>query len=299
LETEANLRLAFSRYSLGDYAQVQNLTRRNIQLLTEDRIHATFIGPSLPSASRQWLVRCLAECGQFVEAIPWAEEALRIAEVTGRANSLVFALCFLGELHLQRGAVPEAASVLERAVQLCRVEEIVTIFPEAAAALGLAYALLGRFSEAMLLLEKSVEYAAKGYGDEPRRISLVGEGCLLAGHIDKATRLAEEALKLSRDRAERGHEAWALRLLGDIGTHRDPPEATAAETSYGQAIALAGELGMRPLVAHCHFGLGKLYRRQGEREQAREHLTTATTTYREMDMTYWLERAEAEMKACT
>ena len=54
---------------------------------------------------------------------------------------------------------------------------------------------------------------------------------------------------------------------------------------------------MRPLVAHCHLGLGKLYRRTGKREQAQEHLTTATTMYREMDMTFWLEQAEAEMRS--
>ena len=61
-------------------------------------------------------------------------------------------------------------------------------------------------------------------------------------------------------------------------------------------MALASELGMRPLVAHCHLGLGKLYLRTGKREQAQEHLTTATTMYREMDMRFWLERAEAEMR---
>jgi hypothetical protein len=52
---------------------------------------------------------------------------------------------------------------------------------------------------------------------------------------------------------------------------------------------------MRPLVAHCHLGLGKLYRRTGKRERAREHLTTSMTMYREMDMTYWLEQIEKEM----
>jgi len=50
---------------------------------------------------------------------------------------------------------------------------------------------------------------------------------------------------------------------------------------------------MRPLVAHCHLGLGKLYRRTGKREQALEHLTTATTMYREMDMRFWQEQAAA------
>jgi class 3 adenylate cyclase len=66
---------------------------------------------------------------------------------------------------------------------------------------------------------------------------------------------------------------------------------------YREALALAGELEMRPLVCHCHLGLGKLYRRSDKREQALEHLTTATTRYREMDMRFWLEKAEAEMGA--
>ena len=52
---------------------------------------------------------------------------------------------------------------------------------------------------------------------------------------------------------------------------------------------------MRPLVAHCHLGLGKLCRRTDKQERAREHLTTATTMYREMDMRFWLEQAEAEL----
>ena len=73
-------------------------------------------------------------------------------------------------------------------------------------------------------------------------------------------------------------------------------DAEAAEAHYRAAMELAHELGMRPLVAHCHLGLGKLYHRTGKREQAREHLTTATSMYREMDMTYWLEKATAEIR---
>jgi tetratricopeptide repeat protein len=84
----------------------------------------------------------------------------------------------------------------------------------------------------------------------------------------------------------------ALRLLGEVTARCDPPEH--AEGHYHEALAHAAELGMRPLVAHCHLGLGKLYHRTDKREQAREHLATATTMYREMGMTYWLEKAEAE-----
>ena len=104
------------------------------------------------------------------------------------------------------------------------------------------------------------------------------------------------ALTLARERGQRGDEARALRLLGEVASHPDPPDVETSEAHYRQAMSLADELGMRPLVAHCHLGLGKLYRRTGKRQEAQEHLSTATTMYREMDMRFWLEQAEAEMR---
>jgi hypothetical protein len=103
------------------------------------------------------------------------------------------------------------------------------------------------------------------------------------------------ALTLARDRGERGHEAWALRLLGEIASHPGRPDVATAEAHYGAAMALATELGMRPLVAHCHLGLATVYRRTGDRAKTEEHLTTASALYREMDMGFWLEKAEAAL----
>ena len=120
----------------------------------------------------------------------------------------------------------------------------------------------------------------------------LSEGHRLAGRLDEAAQGAIRALELARAHKELGHQAYALRLLGEVAAHREPSEIEAAETHYRQA--LAEELGMRTLVAHCYLGLGKLSRRTGQREQAREHLTTATTMYREMGMAYWLEQAEME-----
>ena len=68
-----------------------------------------------------------------------------------------------------------------------------------------------------------------------------------------------------------------------------------AEAAYQESLTRATELDLRPLVAHCHLGLGKLYRQTGNRAKAAEHLTTTTTMYREMDMGFWLEKAEAEL----
>jgi len=108
----------------------------------------------------------------------------------------------------------------------------------------------------------------------------------LSGRFDEAAGCAREALALTRRLGARASEAHSLCLVGDIASAAG---ADDAERSYREALSLADELGMRPLVAHCHFGLGKLYRRTGKREQAQKHLTTATSMYREMGMTYWLE----------
>jgi tetratricopeptide (TPR) repeat protein len=126
-------------------------------------------------------------------------------------------------------------------------------------------------------------------------VGYVSEAYLLAGRMQEAVQLAGRALDLARDHKERGHEAWALRLLGDIAARREPPEVEQAEAHYRQALALAKELGMRPLQAHCHQGLGTLYATIGQQEQARAELSAAIMLYRAMDMTFWLPQAEAAL----
>ncbi len=117
---------------------------------------------------------------------------------------------------------------------------------------------------------------------------------LSAGRIDEAASHAREALALTRRLGARGSEAHALCLAGDVALIGG---AGDAEGYYHEALALAEPRAMRPLAAHCHLGLGKLSRRTGKREQAHEHLTTATTMYRDMDMRFWLEQAETDVAA--
>src|SRR5262249_36591582 len=171
-------------------------------------------------------------------------------------------------------------------------------FPAIAVALAVAYALGGLMSETLPLLEQAMRLSASRW---PVSVSVspflwTAEASLLVGRIEEARTAACRALEHAQAHHEQGYKAHALRLLGDIAAHRHPPELELAGTHYRQALACSEELGMRPLIAHCHLGLGKLYRRTGKREQALEHIATATAMYREMGMTYWLEKAEAEMK---
>jgi tetratricopeptide (TPR) repeat protein len=171
------------------------------------------------------------------------------------------------------------------------------MFPFAAAPLGAAYALTGRAAEARSLLEQAMEQAAAmgRMVDYALWAAWLGETALLAGHLEEADNLARRALEFSLTYRERGHQAWILRLLGDIHAQRNPADIGPAETTYQQALALANALGMRPLQAHCHRGLGLLYDRLGRRQQAYAALYTAVELYRAMAMTFWLPQAEAAL----
>jgi tetratricopeptide (TPR) repeat protein len=132
-------------------------------------------------------------------------------------------------------------------------------------------------------------------GGQSLRVGYVSEASLLAGRMQEAVQRAERALALARAHKEGGHEAWALRLLGEIAAHQVPLEIDPAAHHYRQALALADELGMRPLVAHCHLGLGTLYAKTGQREPARAELSTAIEMYRAMEMMFWLPQAEVPL----
>jgi tetratricopeptide (TPR) repeat protein len=136
---------------------------------------------------------------------------------------------------------------------------------------------------------------ATGTIHHPLFLAYLGEAHLLAGRRDDAVEVARRALDLAHRQKERGNEAWVLRLVGDIAAHDDPPDLEAAKVHYNQTLARAEELGMRPLAAHCHLGLGKLFYRTGDRAKAVEHLTIAATMYLEMGMSFWLQKAEAEL----
>ena len=124
-------------------------------------------------------------------------------------------------------------------------------------------------------------------------VAWLSEAYLLAGRLEDARQRAAQALDLARQYQQRGHQAWALWLLGESTARQASPEVEPAASHYRQALALAEELGMRPLQAHCHRGLGTLYARQGQQEQARAALATAIALYRDMEMTFWLPQAEA------
>ncbi len=291
----ADFRVGQAHHALGEYRRASRFLRRAAADLKGDRTRDRLGMAGFPAAiSRGFLAWCLAEVGEFAEGIALADEAMQLADEVGQAFTLTSASRSSGCVHIRKGDIRKAVAVLERGLRICREHEVPVWSLMIASHLGYAYTLSGRVAEALPLLEHAREQAAaeRVEGFPTLSLACLGDAYLHLGRVDDAAELGAAALRLCRERKERGHEAWALRLLGEIALGQDRPDLVAADARYGAAMALASELGMRPLVAHCHLGLARLHRRTGAEERAAGHLATAMALYREMDMRFWLDEAE-------
>jgi tetratricopeptide (TPR) repeat protein len=298
LQVVANAFLGQIYHSIGEYHRAIDCQQHNVASLPGDLRYERFQGKTTPAViAYAGLIWCLADVGAFAEGIALAEESLRIVEVVDRPYERVTVYSAVGYLWLRQGDLSKAIALLERNRHLCQEAHIRDLHPRGASTLGAAYALSGQLAAALPLLEQGIEEAsAMGimFGRALWLASL-GEAYLFADRQVEALTLTERALALARTHKERGNEAYVLQILGAIHAYRDPAAAEGAERHYCQALALADELGMRPLQAHCHRGLGTLYATIGQREQARAEFSTAMALYRAMDMTFWLPQAEATL----
>jgi DNA-binding NtrC family response regulator/tetratricopeptide (TPR) repeat protein len=300
LRVRTNLGLAQAYHVLGDYRQAVEVLDRNLEELTGDRLTRRFGLVGVASVlSRAWLVWCLAELGEFDRALPLGEEAIRLAESVGQPYSVLAAHFGVGGLHLRRGEIARAVSVLEPALALCHTwdTQLRLWFLGVAPSLGHAYALSGRVEEAIALLEQAMERAAATnlMFAQSLRVGWLAHAYLRAARLPEARRLASQALDLARRHHERGHEAWIHGIVGTIAAREEPLDVAAAESGFHTAIAIGEALGMRPRVALGHLGLGRLYRRAGREAQAREQLATAVRLLTPLQMPLWLREADAEL----
>jgi class 3 adenylate cyclase/tetratricopeptide (TPR) repeat protein len=294
-----NLHLGLAFHASGDYPKAVEVLLRNVDICRGDLAREHFGLAALPSVySRTWAAWSLAELGEFSEAIQRGQEEKEIADTAGHPLTRVSAYLGIGYVYLRKGEWAEAIAALEPALEWCQTLAVPFWLPVASSLLGYAYAQSGRIAEGLPLLEAAVERAASTGRkvDQALWSAHLSETHVLAGHIEEGRRIATAALALARSHGEKGNEAHVLRLLAILGSGRDPVYIADVPRDFDQALHVATNLSMRPLVAHCRLGLGKLYHRTGDRAKTEEHLATAAAMYGEMDMRFWLEQAEAGLR---
>jgi tetratricopeptide (TPR) repeat protein len=301
LQVPASFFLGEALYSLGDYRQGAAVLKANAELVQGDRRYERFGMTGLPGAFSYGLAgACLAELGEFVEAASAAHEAIRIAEAVNHPFTLAHACTSDGFVHLMKGDLDRAARSLDRSAELCRTWSFSIYFANATSRLGYAQMLAGRLEAGLRLLEQAARQA-ESVGRLYEQASILGwlaEAYLLSGRPEQSVEAARRAFEIADQSRQRGKRAHALRILAQIDAEGGPWRAEQAANTYREALSMAGELGMRPLQAHCHFGLGTLYRRAERVDEAISELKAAIELYDSMEMRLWLEQARPGMEAC-
>ncbi|HSE91711.1 MAG TPA: hypothetical protein VLF19_00265, partial [Methylomirabilota bacterium] len=311
LQAALRLQLGQAHHAAGEYREALALLALNVNDETvrgeaapgEGSLLAALVGhrarPTLLSAaSRTWLILCLAELGDFSQGLGHGWEGIRLAEAASPADvsPLVLAYLGVGRLLLAKGNVKEAIQLLERCRDMHRLGTVESFSLSVDSTLAAAYLVADRLPESVTLSTRAVDEAGsmKVMSGQSLRLTLLGEALLAEGRTEQAREHALRALDLSRRQKERGHEAYALRLVAEVLAQGEAGDLEAAEASYRQAHAIATELEMRPLAALCHLGLARLHRRRDEPHLAREHLADAVVMCREMERT--LAQGPAELQ---
>lgn len=281
--------LGKSQLALGLCLPAAEHLARAVELLPDDGQPDFGLGDAR-SGTQNWLGVALSLLGRFDEAVRILDEVMTNAAAQNDHRQLAWATTFAGFVAVERGDAAPAITLLERARHLIATWQITAVAPWCIQFLGRACAMAGRHVEALRLLDR-FEARPQLFGS---RVALTkGEVALAAEVLDDARAMAQTSLELARRLGERGAEAPAHRLLGDLHARLGTGEEATAEAHYREAIALGTEVGLRPEVARSQLGLGLLLRRRGELADARIHLDTAQAGLRDMGMTYWLARLPA------
>jgi class 3 adenylate cyclase/tetratricopeptide (TPR) repeat protein len=294
--------LALACYAVGDYRRAAALMRIVVELPANDVVTAQFRPTQAGSpagfraVSLGWIARCLAELGNFDEGLVHGREAIQIAQRIDHPYSLASACWGLGYLHVVQGDLDTAVPVLERALATTREGNVTRLLPQVMRPLGLAYALTQRSGEGIALLEEAMRIVRSislvvGYSST---LSHLAEAYIIGGRLEEAAAAAEQAYSIAHDRGQQADKAAALRLLGAVAADRG--SGADARRCFGQAIALADSLGMRPFVARSRLDLGILLRRDGD-PASRSTLEEAGAAFRDLGMSLWEGATRAELDA--
>jgi class 3 adenylate cyclase/tetratricopeptide (TPR) repeat protein len=289
--------LGLSCHAQGQYRRAELILRQNVDALAQARGTAADQSAISYVTSSGWLAFTLAELGDFHAADACVDQAMRVADGAGHVYGQTIARTLAGLVWLRRGHLERALGLLQPSLEVCREKHLDVWRPIPSSLLGLGLALSGRLPEAVPLLEDGVHLSeVLGVNAYLALWTLHwAEGLLAARESERARGMARHALDLAVAHKERGHQAWAWRLLGDIASQGEAPALAEADQHYRQSLGIAEELRMQPVIAHAKLGLGRTMRLAGDRAGAEDNLVTAFLLFRSMDVPYWVKKCGEEM----
>jgi tetratricopeptide (TPR) repeat protein len=282
LRIEMAFRLAQPYYQLARYSDAIEILEAAVALIGPEEASCRFGMSALPAVvCRTWLTLCHAELGAFSRARDHASAAVSLVNETDHPLSAVFAYWGQGHLYLYQRDYAQAVSTLQRGFEVSRRWSLRSWLSRLASALGLARALSGEADAGVALIEQALAEAEATHFavDAPRLLERLATAHLMAGRHGLAETKAAQALALATGSGARGHQAWTLRLLGEISTAAERFDGKAVEENFTRALGLTTTLGMRPLAVLCHEGLSRLHSRRGHQPQAEEALRQARSLW--------------------
>jgi predicted ATPase/class 3 adenylate cyclase len=302
LQLYASHYLGLACHALGEYRRAAEVLKAVTESPEAEWRTGAFGGmvigswTAFQSITLAWLARCQAEIGDFDESVEAGARAVSLAEKLGSPYHLAAAFIGLGYSHLVRGSLDAAGAALERASAIATEAKIALFRPQAARLLGATHLLAGRIDEGFALVRAAADEveSKKLLMQQAVVLALLGEACVFTGRADEASAAAQRALSLAQERGQRGDVASALYVLAEAGA-RGADDKSKAEQHYLATIALTGELGMLPMLARSHLGLGRLYLGAGSRDRAEDHLLTAMRQFIRSDMPFWVRHATSSL----
>jgi tetratricopeptide (TPR) repeat protein len=288
LQVVTNLPLGLAHHTRGDYAKAREYFGWNATHLEGNLVSERFGMFVLPSSfARSFIAWGLAETGKFSEAFNVAEDALRIAEDVNHPFSCGYAHLGLGVVALRQGNLRRALRSFERALAAGAFADSPVGFAFVALHLGYALSLAGRANEGIPILEQSIQIAEsrRFVARHSLRLAYASEAYLTLGREADAWAAATRALELARKHGERANEAYSLRMLGETELHRG--NLDDAKTWLTESLAIAEELGMRPLAANCHRGLANMFDLGKRKSDAERHRDVSNSLIHSMEMRLW------------
>jgi len=277
--------LGFSHFDRGDFERVLALKEDVLRTL-EQRFNLHLHTYALSIASRAYGI-----LGRWDEAVEDGQKALSVAEEFSD-NSLISFVAW--NLSIAYTWIGDLARALEYGELAAGKAPTPADKAWAQRSLGWALCRAGEPTRGIELLTDVLPIFRTG-GFMACEIDLtcyLGEGYWLAGEDDKARQMLEEGLEMATRCGTRHYIGFTQRLLGEMALKNNPAQAAPY---FEKSIAIFREIKAESELAMAFAGYGRLQKKQGEIERAREYLTKALEIFERLGILIQPDKVKEEL----